>query len=181
MYKPVEDTRPALIYKETGDKIIGFLVKDASGEERVVRCSPRKGKPIHAPEDALEWLYIRHQAELLDDREHFIVVYLDTRRRVIDSRVLSTGTLDTSLVHPREVFAPAFELRASAVVVAHNHPSCDPEPSPEDIALTSRLDRASRLLGFRLVDHLIIGKERGWVSMRQRQMDGEYRGQEMFS
>jgi DNA repair protein RadC len=112
-------------------------------------------------------------------RERFQVLYLDTRRRLLASRTVSIGTLDASLVHPREVFRPAVELGASAILVAHNHPSGDPEPSPEDLALTSRLDRAGRLLGFRLVDHIILAGS-DWISLRQRQSDG-MTGAELFA
>lgn len=131
------------------------------------RMQTLRGRPIHAPEDALphlQWL-----AE--ENREHFYVLYLDTRRRLMSSRTVSIGTLEASLVHPREVFGPAFEQSASSILVAHNHPSGDPEPSPEDLALTSRLDRAARLLGIRLVDHLIIAGT-DWISLRQRQNEG---------
>lgn len=160
-------------YGEDRPTIIGFLVRDKDGTERTVKMSPRKGKPIHAPEDALEWLYTREQEKMLDSREHFMVMYLDTRRRLIECRTISTGTLEASLVHPREVLAPAIELRASSILVAHNHPSGDAEPSCEDTALTQRLDKACSMLGIRLIDHIIIGRENSWVSMRQRQYTGE--------
>lgn len=128
-----------------------------------------RGRPIHSPEDALP--HLSWMAEL--KRERFHVLYLDSRRRLISSKTVSIGTLDASLVHPREVFAPAFELSASAILVAHNHPSGDPEPSPEDLALTHRLDRAARLLGFTLVDHLIVAGS-DWISLRQKQYEGNH-------
>ncbi len=105
------------------------------------------------------------------EREHFQALYLDSRRRLIRSETISVGTLDASLVHPREVFRPAIRHSAAAVLVAHNHPSGDPEPSAEDMALTSRLDRAGRLLGLPLIDHLVLGKGE-WVSLRERQVAG---------
>ncbi|MCA9781392.1 MAG: DNA repair protein RadC [Candidatus Eremiobacteraeota bacterium] len=146
-----------------------------AGLELGRRMQTFRGRPIHSPEDALvhfQWLFN-------ESREHFHVLYLDTRRRLISARTTSIGTLEASLVHPREVFRPAFELSASSILVAHNHPSGDPEPSPEDLALTSRLDRAARLLGIRLVDHLIVAG-RDWISLRQRQMNG-HSGQELFA
>jgi DNA repair protein RadC len=80
--------------------------------------------------------------------------------------VVSIGTLTATLVHPREVFAPAISCGAASLVVAHNHPSGDPTPSHEDRLLTQRLSEAGRLLGLQLDDHLVIGRS-GYVSLRQ--------------
>ena len=95
-----------------------------------------------------------------DPRERFAVVYLDTRHRPIAVHDAHVGTCDSSPVHPREVFGPAVMLAAAAVVVAHNHPSGDPSPSPEDRAVTERLRQAGELLGIALLDHVVIGDER---------------------
>ena len=95
-----------------------------------------------------------------DPRERFAVVYLDTRHRPIAVHDASTGTADGCTVHPREVFGPAVALAATAIVVAHNHPSGDPTPSREDRAVTQRLRQAGELLGIELLDHLVIGDER---------------------
>lgn len=146
-----------------------------AGLELGRRMQTFRGRPIHAPEDALPHLHwLAGEA-----REHFHVLYLDTRRRLLSAKTISIGTLEASLVHPREVFRTAIEQNASSILVAHNHPSGDPEPSPEDLALTSRLDRAARLLGIRLIDHLIVAGS-DWVSLRQRQMDG-MSAQELFA
>ena len=110
------------------------------------------------------------------ERETFCTLFLDARHRPIGRPRWSEGTLTTSLVHPREVFAPALRRAAAAVVVAHNHPSGDPEPSAEDEAVTRRLLEAGQLLGVPLLDHVVIGRG-AWVSMRAR-MDfgnGAYR------
>ena len=102
--------------------------------------------------------------------ETFCALYLDAKGRLLHERAISAGTLTSSLVHPREVFAPALLHRAAALVVAHNHPSGDPEPSSEDRAATRRLQRAGRLLGIELLDHVVIARagfvsflERGWL------------------
>ena len=102
--------------------------------------------------------------------ERFVAIYLDAKGRPLGAVEISTGTLTASLVHPREVFAPALMVRAAAVIVAHNHPSGDPEPSAEDRATTRRLVRAGRLLGVELLDHVVIARagyvsflERGWL------------------
>jgi DNA repair protein RadC len=101
------------------------------------------------------------------DREHFLGCYLDARHRLQAVETISIGSLNASLVHPREVFRPALALGAAAVLVAHNHPSGCAEPSRDDLELTSRLARCGRLLGIDLLDHLIWG-ERELVSLRER-------------
>lgn len=90
-------------------------------------------------------------------REHFVGVYLDSRHAVLGFHEVSVGTADQCLVHPREVFLPAVHLSAVAIVVAHNHPSGDPNPSPEDRALTERLKHAGELLGIEVLDHIVVG------------------------
>lgn len=91
------------------------------------------------------------------DREHLIGLYVNARQQVIARQVISVGTLSASLVHPREVFKPAVMLNAAAVIVAHNHPSGQTSPSPEDRETTKRLQKAGELLGIPLLDHVIIG------------------------
>jgi len=95
-----------------------------------------------------------------DPRERFAVVYLDTRHRPIAVHEASVGTCDAVPVHPREVFGPAVALSATAIVVAHNHPSGDPTPSPNDRAVTQRLRDAGELLGIAVLDHLVLGESR---------------------
>lgn len=89
-------------------------------------------------------------------KEHVVAFYLDTQRKLIERRIISIGTLDTSLVHPREIFEPALHLSAAGVVLVHNHPSGNLEPSDEDIAITKRVSDAGDLLGIALIDHLIV-------------------------
>ena len=95
-----------------------------------------------------------------DPRERFAVVYLDTRHRPIAVHEASVGTCDAVAVHPREVFGPAVALSATAIVVAHNHPSGDPTPSANDRAVTQRLRDAGELLGIAVLDHVVIGEQR---------------------
>ena len=90
--------------------------------------------------------------------EHFYVFMLDAKLKVMGFVDVSTGTLDASPVHPREVFVPALMIpKTSAIIVAHTHPSGDPTPSHEDIQVTERLTKASDILGIRLLDHVIVG------------------------
>jgi DNA repair protein RadC len=93
-------------------------------------------------------------------RETFFALLLDARHRILSLRVVSTGSVDSAPVHPREVFSPAVREGASAVVVAHNHPSGDPTPSAEDRAVTVRLQEAGELMGIELLDHVVVGDER---------------------
>ncbi len=95
-------------------------------------------------------------------REVFLVVLLDGRNRKMEEVRVSEGSLSASIVHPREVFLPAVRLSAAAILVAHNHPSGDPRPSPEDREVTWRLADAGDLLGIRLLDHLIVGETAYW-------------------
>ena len=105
--------------------------------------------------------------EMTDEsREIFMTINLNTRLRAESKNIISIGSLDSTLVHPREVFAPAVKKGAAAVIVAHNHPSGDPEPSSEDIEVTARLLETSRILGIRLIDHVIIGSGR-YTSMKE--------------
>jgi len=99
--------------------------------------------------------------------ETFQVLLLDPRHRIRDRLEVSRGTLNASLVHPREVFREAIRRGAAAIIVGHNHPSGDPEPSPEDYAVTRRLCEVGALVGIPLLDHLVLGGP-GWVSLRQR-------------
>jgi DNA repair protein RadC len=92
--------------------------------------------------------------------EQFGVVMLDTKHRLIRMKIISTGSLDTTVVHPREVFREAASVSAAAIVLFHNHPSGDPTPSPEDLALTARMIDAGDIMGIVVVDHLILGDQR---------------------
>lgn len=94
------------------------------------------------------------------EQERFFVVLLDGKGRVKREVRVSEGTLTASLVHPREVFRTAIREAAASVILVHNHPSGDPTPSPEDVALTSRLRAAGELVGIRVVDHVVVGHER---------------------
>jgi len=91
------------------------------------------------------------------DREHFVVLMLDQKNKVIGIHTVSIGSLTASIVHPREVFKPAMLSNAAALILAHNHPSGQPQPSQEDRTLTVRLVAAGKLLGMAILDHIIIG------------------------
>ena len=120
---------------------------------RTLASAPSERPRLGSPRDVASYLLPGHGSEPV---EQFGVVMLDTKHRVIRTTVLSIGTLDSSLVHPREVFRAASECWAAAVVLFHNHPSGDPTPSPDDVALTSRLVDAGVLMGIEVLDHLVL-------------------------
>lgn len=99
--------------------------------------------------------------------ETFHTLVLDVRHELLAHETVAVGTLTTAPVHPREVFRPALRRAGAAVIVAHNHPSGDPEPSAEDLAVTRRLVDAGKVLGIPLLDHVVLGDTR-WVSLRER-------------
>lgn len=103
-----------------------------------------------------------------EQREHFIIVMLDTKNKVIGEAVVSIGNLNSSIVHPREVFKVAIKRSAHSLILVHNHPSGDPEPSQEDLLITERLIQASKIIGIDILDHIIIGYDR-FYSMKQHQ------------
>jgi len=141
-------------------------VNGASVTGEPAKLRRASGPSITTPEEA--YGLFSHMAEL--PVEQFNVVGFDARRRVLIDLTISVGTLTSTLVHPREVFAPALVARCASIMVAHNHPSGDPGPSAEDLSLTRRLKEAGRLLGVDLVDHLIIGDPTGrtrFVSLKQ--------------
>jgi DNA repair protein RadC len=100
-------------------------------------------------------------------KERFITVLLDGKNRVIREDLVSEGILTASLVHPREVFAPAIRERAGGLVLVHNHPSGDPEPSAEDLEVTRRLCAVGELVGIRVLDHVVVG-DGSYVSFLER-------------
>ena len=109
---------------------------------------------ITSPNDAMALLQPRMQ---LLDREHFVVISLTTKNRVIAIETASIGSLSSSLVHPREIFKNAIRLSAAAIILGHNHPSGDPTPSREDLKITKRLVEAGKLIGIEVLDHIVVG------------------------
>lgn len=118
---------------------------------------------IRHPTDLFE--YFRDQMSLLP-KEVFRVVALDTKNRIVKEQIISEGTLNASLVHPRDVFRMAVVNSAASIILLHNHPSGDPAPSQEDIAITKRLVEAGKMMDIQVLDHLIIGGGR-FVSLNE--------------
>lgn len=102
-------------------------------------------------------------------KEHFVILILNARHEVTKRETVSIGSLNASIVHPREVFLPAILASAASMILVHNHPSGDPEPSDEDLSITRRLVEVGLLVGIEVLDHVIVAS-RGVVSLRARQM-----------
>ncbi|MGE5485392.1 MAG: RadC family protein [Ignavibacteriales bacterium] len=118
---------------------------------------------IRCPSDVGD-LLVKEMKHL--DKEQFRTVLLNTKNRVVGVEVISVGSLNESIVHPREIFKPAVRKSAAAVILAHNHPSGDPNPSAEDVNVTRRLIEAGQILGIEVLDHVVVGEER-FVSLRE--------------
>lgn len=102
-------------------------------------------------------------------KEHFIVFYLNVRNQIIEKEIVSFGTLNANLVHPREVFEPAIKNSAAQIIIAHNHPSGDAEPSEDDIEITKRLVESGKILGIEIIDHIIV-TETGFLSFKEKRL-----------
>lgn len=131
---------------------------------RRLLSTPAKSRPtIKNPSDVTDLLM--GEMKLLD-REHFKAIYLNTKHTIISVETISIGSLNASLVHPRELFKTAIKRSAGAIIAVHNHPSGDPTPSVEDIEITRRLVEAGNIIGIQLLDHVIIG-DYNYVSLKE--------------
>lgn len=131
---------------------------------RMSVLSPDDRPTIHSPADAAA--LVQYEMSALP-QEHLRVINLDTRNRVINIEKLYVGSLNASTVRVGELFRPAIARNSAAIIVLHNHPSGDPSPSPEDVALTRSIVGAGKLLDIEVLDHLVIGQGR-WVSLKER-------------
>lgn len=126
-------------------------------------AEPDKKKLVKTPEEVVSFV----KGKLKDKKkEHFQVLLLDTRSKLIKISEVSVGSLDTSIVHPREVFKEAISASAASVIFVHNHPSGDPSPSEDDIKLTERLCQAGEVIGIDVLDHIIIG-DNEYISLKR--------------
>lgn len=119
---------------------------------------------IRKPQDAADLL--SEQMRYLQ-KEHFVCLFLNTKNHLISQETLSMGSLNASIVHPREIFRAAIKCSSASVICAHNHPSGDPTPSAEDIGLTRRLVEAGEIIGIDVLDHLIIG-DGSFISLKEQ-------------
>lgn len=130
---------------------------------RMARSALDEKVTIRSPQDAASLLMedLRYL-----QKEHFVCLFLNTKNHVIGQETLSMGSLNASIVHPREVFRAAIKRSSASIVCAHNHPSGDPTPSPEDIQLTTRLVDAGNLIGIEVLDHIVVG-DQSFVSLKE--------------
>lgn len=119
---------------------------------------------IRSPQDAADLVMpeLRHASQ-----EHFKALFLNTKNEVLKTKTITIGSLDASLITPRELFREAISLSSASVIAAHNHPSGDPTPSAEDIKVTKRLVQAGEMIGIEVLDHIVIGDGR-WISLKER-------------
>ncbi|KEQ22580.1 RadC family protein [Paenibacillus tyrfis] len=130
---------------------------------RLARSTMNETVTIRSPQDVA--------ALLMEDlrylqKEHFVCLFLNTKNHVIGQETLSMGSLNASIVHPREVFRAAIKRSSASIVCAHNHPSGDPTPSPEDVEISKRLVQAGEIVGIDVLDHIVIGDKR-YVSLKE--------------
>ncbi|GAK09279.1 DNA repair protein RadC [Geomicrobium sp. JCM 19038] len=131
--------------------------------KRIHTTSDKSRAIISSPNDAVD--LVMEDLRFLK-QEHFVAIYLNTKNQVIHKQTLFIGSLNSSIVHPREVFKEAIRRSAASVIALHNHPSGDPEPSEEDKAVTRRLFECGQLLGIEFLDHIVIGDHK-YVSLRE--------------
>lgn len=131
---------------------------------RLCRSSPEVRHTIRSPQDAVH-LLMEDMRYL--NKEHFVCLFLNTKNHVIGRETISVGSLNLTIVHPREVYRSAIQRSSAGIICAHNHPSGDPTPSREDVELTGRLVDAGDLIGIELLDHLVIGDGQ-FVSLKEK-------------
>jgi len=151
--------------KGIGEKKSKKLYAIAEITRRLMQTVDRP-EVVHGPEDAAHYLMPTLKFETV---EHFGVLILNTKNHIIANTVLTTGSLTASVVHPREVFREILKYPTASAIIYHNHPSGDPDPSHEDIAVTRRLVKAGNVLDIPILDHVIIGDNR-FVSLKEKGM-----------
>jgi DNA repair protein RadC len=124
---------------------------------RLSQAAAARIEIVHGPEDAAHYAMPRFRFE---QREHFAVLLLNTKNHILGMPEISVGSLSASIVHPREVFREAINYAAASMILLHNHPSGDPSPSREDIAVTNRLVKAGKIMDIEVLDHIILGDHR---------------------
>jgi DNA repair protein RadC len=158
-------------------KQTNWLAKLNGGEFKVMRLQDaptRENAVLDNPQKIVDYLtpMLPNSIAFRPDVENFIVVHLSSRKRPIGFEVISNGTLDTLLVHPREVFKSGIVANAAGIVLVHNHPSGDPTPSEADIKVTRDMVRAGQLMKIEVCDHIILGQAtperlKSWCSLRE--------------
>ncbi|KYD20970.1 MAG: JAB domain-containing protein [Caldibacillus debilis] len=131
---------------------------------RIGNIAQQERYVIRSPEDGAR--YLMEEMRFLT-QEHFVCLYLNTKNQVIHKQTVFIGSLNASIVHPREIFKEGLKRSAASIICFHNHPSGDPTPSREDIDVTKRLKECGKILGIELLDHIIIG-DRKYISLKEK-------------
>ncbi|HBT59872.1 MAG TPA: hypothetical protein DEA45_03500 [Acholeplasmataceae bacterium] len=139
--------------------------------KRIYQAEKESNPVISSPREA--YLYLKDELESLE-QEHFVCLYLDTKNRIIAKKVLFIGTLNQSLVHPREIFKHAVKYAAASIILSHNHPSGDSTPSKADLQVQQLLENGSKLMAIQIIDHVIIGKDE-YYSLREQRKHIEFK------
>lgn len=132
--------------------------------KRINQLKPQDRYCIRSPEDGAD--FVMEEMRLLK-QEHFVCLFLNTKNQVIHRQTIFIGSLNSSIVHPREIFREAVKRAAASIICCHNHPSGDPSPSQEDIHVTKRLAECGKMIGIELLDHLVIGDHK-FVSLKEK-------------
>ena len=165
----------AIISETNVEKLMGELEIPKVKACQIVACF-ELGKRFFKRDE--EEIYIRDSKDAYNylkdkmanlKKEQFRGLHLNSRNKLIHDEIISLGTLTTNLVHPREVFQPAIQYSAAAIILAHNHPSGDPKPSEDDIKITKQIIEASKIINIEILDHIIIGKNE-YLSLKDRKL-----------
>ena len=141
-----------------------YVIKEVI--RRIMEEAPNNTPVIQGPEEVSKFFIpkLLHQT-----KEHFMLALLNTKNRIIASPTISIGSLSASVVHPREIFREAIKYPCAAIILIHNHPSGDPNPSREDIAVTERLVKAGKIMDIPILDHIIIAQQ-NYLSMKEKEL-----------
>ena len=168
-FDKIQDLKHATIEEYTTVKGVGKakavqLLAAAEIGKRMYRKHSEGRYTIRSPEDAAAYL-MTDMSSLT--QEHFVVLFLNVKNEIIHKETIFIGSLNSSIVHPREIYREAVKRSAASIICAHNHPSGNPSPSPEDIDVTKRLLEAGSLMGIELLDHVIIGDHQ-FISLKEK-------------
>lgn len=168
-FDKIQDMKDATLEEYTKVKGIGEakavqLLAAAEIGKRLYQKYSEERYTIRSPEDAASYL----MTDMTSLRqEHVVVLFLNIKNEVLHKQTIFIGSLNSSIIHPREIFREAVKRSAASIICAHNHPSGNPAPSPEDIEVTERLEEAGRLMGIELLDHIIIGDHQ-FISLKEK-------------
>jgi DNA repair protein RadC len=168
-FDKIQDLKDATIEEMMQVKGVGQakavqLLAAAELGKRLYRKHSEGRYTIKSPEDAAAYL-MTDMSSL--NQEHFVVLFLNVKNEILHKQTIFIGSLSSSIVHPREIFREAVKRSAASIIVAHNHPSGNPSPSPEDIEVTKRLIEAGSIMGIELLDHVIIGDHK-FLSLKEK-------------